>query len=86
MFPKLDPCTTFEELFAPHLNDCRRCQKAVESIEEVEWNGQFKSFCAAGMEIINSHLRECKACSSSASLYLQQLADALITPEGTPIQ
>ena len=86
MFPKLDPCSTFEELFAPHLNDCRRCQKAVESIEEVEWNGQFKSFCSSGMEIINSHLKECKACSSSASLYLQQLADALITPEGTPIQ
>jgi hypothetical protein len=86
MFPKLDPCPTFEELFAPHLNDCRRCQKAVEALEEVEWSGQLKSFCPSGMEIINSHLKECKACASSASLYLQQLADALITPEGTPIQ
>jgi hypothetical protein len=86
MFPKLDPCTTFEELFSPHLKDCRRCQKAVEAIEEVEFKGVFKSFCASGMEIINSHLKECKACTNSASLYLQQLADALITPEGTPIQ
>ena len=42
MFPKLDPCSTFEELFAPHLNNCRRCQKAVEAIEEVEFKGVLK--------------------------------------------
>jgi hypothetical protein len=86
MYPKLDPCPEFQELFSSHQNQCKRCQKALKEIEQIEWKGEFKFFCPAGTELINSHLVECEFCAASTSLYLQQFAEALITTSDKPIQ